>query len=302
MSPNTAPETDRAGVGACRPHAGAPLDSYAVAVLGFDEKERVLFRNLLLLSQQRPLEFRAFSPQRDKVPHVVIVNGDSPAALQQWESYAGANAGARLSCIYLGRQAAPPGFKHVLARPFLATRLFSLLEKVVAEEHGYVAPPAVDGDEALMVLAPAPEAPAAVAVAAPARPTGAPAGGAGSVLVVDDSLPVRIQLKAILSRIVPSVVFAETGEEALVLAEQQRFDIVFLDLILPGIDGYETCRKLRKLPHLQKTPVIMLTSNSSPADRAKAKLAGCDTYLIKPVKQGTLENVIREFLRAPAAA
>lgn len=277
--------------------------SYAVAVLGFEEKERVLFRNILLLSQQRPLEFRAFSPQREKFPSVVIVNGDSEPALRQWDAFRQANATAKVSFICLSRSAPPAGIRYALSRPFLATRLFSLLEKVVSEEHGYQAPPAVADDNDLMMLAAEPAAqPAATLAAVPPPRAESAVPKTGKVLVVDDSLPVRIQLKSILDRIVPSVVFAETGEEALELAQKQAFDIIFLDLILPGIDGYETCRRLRKVANLQRTPIIMLTSNSSPADRAKAKLAGCDTYMIKPVKQGIFESVIREFLRLPAAA
>jgi two-component system, cell cycle response regulator len=285
--------------------------SFSVAVLGFEEKERALFRNILQLSEQRPLEFRAFSKQHEKYPHIVIVNGDNDSALGQWGEFAKAHAGVNISAILLSRGEVPAGIKYVLSRPFLASRLFALLEKVVAEEHGYVAPSVLDSSDDLLALEPetvAPKpatqaAPAAVAPVAVAPPAAkAVTKSSGNVLVVDDSLPVRIQLKSILDNIVPSVVFAETGEEALDLAEKQSFDIVFLDLILPGIDGYETCKRLRKMSHLQKTPIIMLTSNSSPADRAKSKLAGCDTYLIKPVKKGMFENVVREFLKLPAAA
>ncbi len=280
--------------------------SFSVALLGFEEKERTLFRNIFQLSEQRPLEFRAFSKQHEKYPHIVIVNGDKNAALGQWSEFAKANAGANISAILLSRGEVPAGLKYVLSRPFLASRLFALLEKVVAEEHGYVAPSALISSDDL--LAREPERVATKPTPKPSPASAAPpaakavAKSSGNVLVVDDSLPVRIQLKSLLDNIVPSVVFAETGEEALDLAEKQSFDIVFLDLILPGIDGYETCKRLRKMSHLQKTPIIMLTSNSSPADRAKSKLAGCDTYLIKPVKKGTFETMVREFLRLPAAA
>ena len=113
---------------------------------------------------------------------------------------------------------------------------------------------------------------------------------------VDDSLPVRIQMKKALMDVAGRVDFAETGEQAEQMLEQNRYDIVFLDVILPGVDGYDICKKIKKSPDKGKTPVIMLTSNSSPADQIKGKMAGCDTYLIKPVNQVIFKEVIREYL------
>jgi twitching motility two-component system response regulator PilG len=109
-------------------------------------------------------------------------------------------------------------------------------------------------------------------------------------------------MKAALERIARHVDFAETGEDALGLIETKRYDVVFLDVILPGLDGYEVCKRIRKSASNPRTPIVMLTSNSSPADRIKGKLAGCDTYLIKPVREGVFEEVIREFVQTAAAA
>ncbi|MGI9331542.1 MAG: response regulator [Gammaproteobacteria bacterium] len=123
-----------------------------------------------------------------------------------------------------------------------------------------------------------------------------------SALVVDDSLPVRIQMKLALQGLADEVVFAETGEEAVELLSRNTYSIVFLDVILPGCDGYAICKSIKQDPRHGDTPVVMLTSNSSPADRVKGKLAGCDTYLIKPVKRAVFEEVVKDYLRtAPAA-
>lgn len=276
---------------------------YAVAVLGFEEKERMLFRNILKISEQRPLEFRAFTSSRDTRPHVVIVNADHAESLSKWHAYRSGLGTHVVSAIFLCRGQAPEGSRYVLNRPFLATRLFSLLERVVTEEHGYQPAAAFAQDDMLLLTderVPRPvgeSKPRLVPVAPPAR-----TDVRTTALVCDDSLPVRIQMKGVLEKVVDEVDFAETGEDALELAAKKQYDIIFLDVILPGIDGYETCRRIRKDLRRDKTPILMLTSNSSPADRVKAKLAGCDTYLIKPVKQGLFDDVIREFLRIPAAA
>jgi len=71
--------------------------------------------------------------------------------------------------------------------------------------------------------------------------------------------------------------------------------------VLPGKDGYELCRLIKSHPEKKSTPVIMLTSNSSPADRIKGKLAGCDTYLIKPVRKATFQSVLHELVKPRAA-
>jgi two-component system, cell cycle response regulator len=159
-------------------------------------------------------------------------------------------------------------------------------------------------------VAAAPNAAATRAAAAPsttAAPTAPTATGRSArhevtALVVDDSLPVRIQMQSALKSIAAHVDFAETGEQALELIDKRAYSIIFLDVILPGKDGYDICRRVKKHPQQQQAAVVMLTSNSSPADRVKGKLAGCDTYLIKPVRQAVFEQVVAEFVRAPAAA
>ena len=122
------------------------------------------------------------------------------------------------------------------------------------------------------------------------------------ILVVDDSLPVRIQMKTALESFTKSIDFADNGDQAVLLIDNCKYDVIFLDVIMPGRDGYDVCRYIRRHPLQKKTPVIMLTGSSSPADRVKGKLAGCDTYLIKPVRQSILAEVIGEFIKSSAAA
>ncbi len=126
-------------------------------------------------------------------------------------------------------------------------------------------------------------------------PTPEPSSATVRALVVDDSLPVRIQMRQALQPLSWHIDFAESGEQALEMMRGHRYDIVFLDVVLPGIDGYETCRKA-KLDYARETPIIMLTSASSPADQVKGKLAGCNTYLIKPVTPPVLRQLIEQYV------
>lgn len=123
-------------------------------------------------------------------------------------------------------------------------------------------------------------------------------------LVVDDSAAIRKQLEIELRNAHIKADFAETGEEALEMSAQTQYDLVFLDIIMPGIDGYEVCRQMRARKAMKKTPIIMLSAKTSPLDEVQGVIAGASTYLTKPVKheqfQQTLKRVskwLSEFAR-----
>jgi twitching motility two-component system response regulator PilG len=279
--------------------------SFSVAALGFEDNERRLLRNVLQISEHRAPAFVPFAPQSQAFPQIVIVNGDKPQAMASWETLKRAQSHKGvISAVVLSRTVPEDSPKYWLTRPILATRLFALLERVVTEEHGFEPALAIQNENDLVVFDTGPQPTAPAPEARTAAPTPEKSAGSNELaaLVVDDSLPVRVQMRAALERIAKHVDFAETGEDALGLIESRRYDVVFLDVILPGLDGYEVCKRIRKSASNQRTPVVMLTSNSSPADRIKGKLAGCDTYLIKPVREGVFEEVIREFVQTAAAA
>ncbi len=262
-------------------------DTFTIASIGFEEQEQSILLSLVTLAKNRLPRFILFdtSPDKNKrPPNVLIVNADKPEAVQRWHTYIKLNAGKNtISSVMVCNDPPPPnpGDKaRYLKKPLAATRLLTVLEELVIADHGYAAPSAIAGDitgEGAVAAAPAD-------------------GNQITALVVDDSLPVRIQMKKALHNIAGRVDFAETGEEAEKLIRDNTYDIVFLDVILPGVDGYDICKLIKKDPDKGKTPVIMLTSNSSPADRIKGKMAGCDTYLIKPVNQDIFREVIHEYL------
>jgi twitching motility two-component system response regulator PilG len=118
-----------------------------------------------------------------------------------------------------------------------------------------------------------------------------------TVLVVDDNASVRMFMKAKLAPFNFEVDFAETGEEAIGLSGTHEYTCVFLDVVLPGIDGYQVCKLIKANKHaIKKTAVVMLTSRSSPFDKLRGSLAGCDEYLTKPLDEDRLLEVIAQFL------
>jgi two-component system, cell cycle response regulator len=102
-------------------------------------------------------------------------------------------------------------------------------------------------------------------------------------LAVDDSPTIRAQLQNILGRIGMECDIAESAIAALKKLETNSYDIMYVDVVMPEMNGYELTRAVKRDRARKAMPVIILTSQSSPFDRARGALAGCDTYLSKPV-------------------
>jgi CheY-like chemotaxis protein len=118
------------------------------------------------------------------------------------------------------------------------------------------------------------------------------------VLVVDDSPAIQKSLELNLSKLpeISLIDFAISGESAIERAESKQYDLIFLDVMMPGIDGYETCARLRKMVEYKKTPIVMVSGKTSPLDEVKGVMAGCTTYLTKPVQSEAFQKLsVRMF-------
>ncbi|KJV07253.1 hypothetical protein VZ94_06010 [Methylocucumis oryzae] len=105
------------------------------------------------------------------------------------------------------------------------------------------------------------------------------------VLIVDDSPAMQHALAQELGKLTVTlqIDFADSGEAALQQTLLKPYDLIFLDIMMPGLDGFDTCSRLRQRPTLKKLPIIMLSSKTSPMDEVKGVIAGCTTYLTKPI-------------------
>jgi len=118
-------------------------------------------------------------------------------------------------------------------------------------------------------------------------------GNQPTVLIVDDELSIRVSLRTILNGLGFSVVEAARGAEAIALVRTARFDVVLLDINMPGLGGVEVCRQMRKIaPSL---PILMLTVQSSEDRKVEALDAGADDYITKPFQ-------LRELIARTRAA
>lgn len=117
------------------------------------------------------------------------------------------------------------------------------------------------------------------------------------ILAVDDDSTALGALRQILAQKGYEVTTAGNGEDALaILGGEAKFDLVILDVAMPGMSGYDVCRTLRKDPRTQDVPVIFLTAKGLLMDMAEGEDAGSDLYLIKPVLATKLLNMVAMFL------
>ena len=115
------------------------------------------------------------------------------------------------------------------------------------------------------------------------------------VVLIDDSNTIRRSGEIFLSQAGCQVVLAEDGFDGLSKVVDHQPDVIFIDVMMPRLDGYQTCALIKNHPHFRNVPVVMLTSKDTLFDRARAKLAGSDEYLIKPfTKNGLVETIVAQ--------
>ena len=116
------------------------------------------------------------------------------------------------------------------------------------------------------------------------------------ILSVEDQEDNRRIVRDLLTSVGYEMIEAADGESGVRLAEEQRPDLILMDIQLPGIDGYEATRRIKARAELQNIPVIVVTSYALSGDDAKARAAGSDAYVAKPFSPRELLATIRRFL------
>lgn len=120
-----------------------------------------------------------------------------------------------------------------------------------------------------------------------------------SVLIVEDNNINTLLAKTLIKKILPNA-FIETalnGEEAIEICKRGNFDIIFMDIIMPVMNGYEATQLIRKLDKYNKTPIIALTAGTVMGEKEKCIEAGMNDYISKPILKGALENVIATYCK-----
>lgn len=230
----------------------------------------------------------------------VILCTLNPTVLAAWDRGLIEGPAASRPQVRLSRRGSTPDEQspagYYLESPINPSRLIKLLDTYTIKELKFLPEFEIGGDNtrlcedavAGLKLLNRPEA-----IAAARRE------GLNKALVVDDSLAVRRQLEIEFGLLGVEVTSVDSAEAALGAALGCKFDMIFLDVVLPSMDGYAACRRIKKIQANKNTPIILLTSKSSSFDRIKGALAGCDTYLVKPINHSDFERIINDQFPQP---
>ena len=121
--------------------------------------------------------------------------------------------------------------------------------------------------------------------------------GPVKVLVIDDSNTIRRSAELFLRQAGYEVILAEDGFDALSKITDYEPQVIFVDIMMPRLDGYQTCALIKQNPRLKSTPVIMLSSKDGVFDRARGRLAGSDRYLTKPFTREGLIEAVSDYVK-----
>ncbi len=118
------------------------------------------------------------------------------------------------------------------------------------------------------------------------------------VMVIDDSQTIRKTAESILAKEGYTVVTASDGYEALGRIVDQQPNLIFIDIMMPRLDGYQVCALIKANAKFRATPAIMLSSKDGVFDRARGRIVGSDEYLTKPFTKEELIGAVRKHLRS----
>jgi two-component system cell cycle response regulator len=270
-----------------KPQAGGR--SFVIEMLGFPEGEKAMLSSTFRLTGRRAFSY-AEPASADERTDVYLVNADSPAALEELKTR---SPNVHAPAVMIGRSSDAQRSWPLVEKPIHWMRLFEQLDQMMtaalnerARRRSGDANATWDGRTYRR----------AIDKNAPPEPVFVEPKPIETVLVVDDSATVRAFMRAKLQPFRFDVDFAENGEAAIDMAQSKAYTCIFLDILMPGIDGYEVCKRIKASSATKSTAVVMLSSKSSTFDRFRGNWAGCDAYLAKPVGEDELLATIAKFL------
>lgn len=272
-----------------------------VAIIGFNQTVRNLLKSTFGLFSRRGHPFEEWDGIGS--PSLYIVDGDDLNACEEWRK--SKPQGLDSPPIFVGQD--PFGFDNlILMKPLKWNALFdamvdTMLVQDVRTPNAWYTP--LKRPQASVV---APVLKESLTIVQQANnensqeqrytsKSNTANSGKEKLLVVDDSSTVRHFMTLKLRPYGFEIDYAEDGETALNLVKDNKYMCIFLDVIMPGMDGYETCKKMRKELDV-KTPIVIITSKDSPFDKMKGQIAGCSAYLTKPIDETALLETASRFI------
>ena len=274
--------------------------AYRVELCGIHIKDRNALKRIFAITKDRSRSYSLVNSTDKLQADIRIINADNPKAKKKWNADSvEMNKDESCATILASRNKLENVSYNSTILPFFPTRLLKSLDELAhVEQNSLPKKVILDSKKNLGAVSDNPtfENKAQLSAHEYEAFIDKNNNAQKNALVVDDSRSVRKALDTKLRVMNYSVQHAASGREALWLLQKKRFDSVFLDVVMPGIDGYEVCKQIKRNKSTKHIPVIMLTSLSSQFDKVKGKLAGCDTYLTKPIEHEKFEDVVTRYL------
>jgi CheY-like chemotaxis protein len=264
-----------------------------VAILGFDTQDDQRLRRVFQLERLNQRKYFIVDSSLNVGIDILLVNFDSPAAVSEKEQILNAQPQIQLVAVSRGSLIDAP--THHIRGMLIAARVLSEIDKIFVKSIPENSSTWLHGDQVLnsqKIEEKAEPHRIIPELGMQLMPDGYRA------LVVDDSPAIQKSLQINLANLpqISVIDFAINGESALEKAGVQQYDLIFLDVMMPGIDGYETCARLRKKQEYKKTPIVMVSGKTSPLDEVKGVMSGCTTYLTKPVQTEAFQQLSSRIL------
>ena len=300
-----------------------------VEVLGFGPMEQKTLAATFALSLRRELVYAKWRPGQLQLPSIILFDGNNPDVLREVIGRApnpamplvavALQAPDNVPCIHVERpirfllllealdraMAAGADARHAATLPLVLQKVSkptpvmqATPPQISAAQTQSAVPLAQPVDEVSVAgkigpLSSSAEQPALVRVSGQTLSTNQRAVW---VLVVDDDIAVRRFMSSQLAPFNVNVDYAASGEQAVGLTGSKHYACVFLDVVMPGMDGYQVCKLIKSKRSGGEIRVVMLTSRSGTFDRIRGKMSGCDAYLTKPVDKEKLVTTLMRVL------
>ncbi len=262
---------------------------FNVHAVGLSDDDKKMLQRVLRVSSGSVRNYVLVDEEEPIANDMYMVNADSDVAIAHWcKRYLDADKKPRVPTVFAGKRKVKGERVYNISRPFVASQVLSTLDTMTVKEMNFIPELTIGSD--------IDESNLSQSFLEEIVDSDNHGQGVFTALVVDDSQPVRKQLEIELKLLGAHVELSENGEQAIELCRNNEYDIIFLDVVMPGIDGYKVCKYLKKYHRSKSTPVIMLTGKSSPFDKVKGSLSGCDSYLTKPLEHEEFQTVARKYL------
>ncbi|VAW51563.1 hypothetical protein MNBD_GAMMA06-319 [hydrothermal vent metagenome] len=268
---------------------------FKIYPIGITDDDKKKLKRALRISSGSIRNYTLTDTEGSRSETLFLVNSDSDKAIAYWcKRYLNSDKTPDVATAFIGRRKVKGKQIYNLDLPIKATQILSTLDTMTAKELNFIPELTIGANSDKSNLS---NGFLEKIAKHSALESSALKPSLYNALVVDDNATVRKQLEIELNLLNVKVELAENGDQAINLCRSNQYDIIYLDVVMPGMDGYKVCKHLKKFNLSKSAPIVMLTGKSSPFDKARGSLSGCSSYLTKPLERKKFQKITQKYLK-----